>query len=804
MKRRKPPSNRPDDSANHPRDDGRGKQGKPDKPGKPDKDNTSDGKRGRVLGRAINAIRKKKSKPAERHVEHVTPLTKLPGRLALILLIAISIIRCVVGFSPDIYWDVLPGMDDMPVTMFGPLGTVLLDWLSVLVLFLALVDRELRKGHIHWLMVSLWLVGSLFAGWHGLFDEESLRIGASWIGGIALGVAAVHLGSEPAWRRLIIAAIVAMIIPLGVHAIWQVTVEHSMTVQDFHENIEERLAARGIEEGSIQHRKFAERLSHNEATGRFGLSNVFGSVMMTLTLIATAIAISVRKNPHCDKRLRLAVFAVTGLGLLAVFVTFSKGAIATLILTGIAIAAGLLIDKKWGRKTGVWRGIAFTFVAIGILVVLARASMGPPSSPAGERSLLFRWYYWQAAGTIWLSNPTTGIGPGEFKAEYSKVKNPLSPEDVADPHNVFVSFVSTLGIGGIAWSALLIMWLGRATLIASRIPNRLDSAAPEPFRWWVIGLAAVPAFFTQYLVQLPMLLIEVAVQWLVTSAGFIALAGLLSAPKLINRHWMSLGLTAAAMGVLLHSQIEMGLINVMACPILYIVLGLSAAAAEPHKFRHATWTWFTVSSVVLIAVGMLILHVYPIWNQQHYLASAANALRRGDIEVALHDLRVAGNQLPADTKTPVEEVRLMFHMVMSAHANNHKSTRDEYVDKMIKRIKQMRELPGNPTQWWRYEAAVSRLKWEWDRNDYWRNHAMLAAKKMRDYDPHGLSTHLEAADIVWVCAYSDEDRIVAYEDVLRIHEQRYLDPNAQLDEQALTLVESRLNELGAGQPRDGR
>src|SRR5205823_2176468 len=128
-----------------------------------------------------------------------------------------------------------------------PVGGAVMDWLSVLTLALAVLDSLLRGRRVAWTFIALWLVGAGFAVYQGGFECESLRIGGNWIGAIALGLAAMHLGSHMPHRRIIIAALIGLLISLAGQAVLQVTVEHAQSVKNYQENREKELRKHGWE-----------------------------------------------------------------------------------------------------------------------------------------------------------------------------------------------------------------------------------------------------------------------------------------------------------------------------------------------------------------------------------------------------------------------------------------------------------------------------------------------------------------------------------------------------------------------------
>ena len=62
----------------------------------------------------------------------------------------------------------------------------------------------------------------------------------------------------------------------------------------------------------------------------------------------------------------------------------------------------------------------------------------------------------------------TGVGPDGFQQAYLFAKNPLSPEEVSSPHSILFDWLSTLGVAGLAWGALLVLGCGGGAGVAQR------------------------------------------------------------------------------------------------------------------------------------------------------------------------------------------------------------------------------------------------------------------------------------------------------------------------------------------------
>ncbi|NJL30561.1 MAG: hypothetical protein HC898_02415 [Phycisphaerales bacterium] len=82
---------------------------------------------------------------------------------------------------------------------------------------------------------------------------------------------------------------------------------------------------------------------------------------------------------------------------LALWLSGSRGALLTALLAG-----GWLLIRAWQPH---WRKLSMLaaglLLILPIVVVVIRLMVGPPTTVEGERSLLFRGFYWQGRLNWW-------------------------------------------------------------------------------------------------------------------------------------------------------------------------------------------------------------------------------------------------------------------------------------------------------------------------------------------------------------------------------------------------------------------
>ncbi|MEX2672156.1 MAG: O-antigen ligase family protein [Phycisphaeraceae bacterium] len=724
--------------------------------------------------------------------------------VAVVGLVALAALRCVVPFNPDPHWSAAEG----GAPEVGAFGAALLDWLAMVVLVLAMSANLLRGQRVWWGLAILWLLGLIVALHHGSQHADSLRLAGNWAGALALGLAAIHLGCDSRHRRLILAALVALIIPLGIQALYQIGVEHPTTIAGYEEQRADYLESRGWAEGSLEHRKFEERLYQLQATGRFALGNVLGTVMATLALAAVGfLAAMLAGRSRRAKWGGAALAVVAALAFTVVIFTFSRGAILAIALGLGAAAVACILTwrfKLTPRISG--RSWAVLLLAVVIFclgaVVLRGLVFGEPDTAAGERSLLFRWHYWQAAASMFAERPLVGVGPGNFQNACLLHKNPLSPEDVNDPHSVFIAYIATLGLAGFAWAALLLSLLWHAAKsLGSRAaiePTLLDADEPQPARrarWLAVAAIAVLAFGTQYVIELPRYWIDAALLWMLATGCWIALAGWLAGRREIDTRYACVGLFAAVAAMIAHAQIELSLTSTMAPPLLLAFLGITAGSPQPAPSqasvkRFAPPTALAFTGVALIVV--LTMLVVPIARQQSHLAEAARQAAAGRIHLATEALAAAGaDGLPPNPRIAQHAVQLYVQRAENAHQRRDTRARDVAWAAARDSLEAGR-AHGSHASLWRLELAISNRAYQLTQDEIWKARTLAAAEAMLPHDPHSLQARLLAADAAW--ELGEQTRAAQwYRDVLTLNEQAYLDPNRQLTPDQNARVQQRLD-----------
>lgn len=416
--------------------------------------------------------------------------------VAVVLVGVSACVRAVVGYDSLPRWSSDPFIDWTPSTTLGPAGLMGLDIAALVGLVLALVGVPARSRGEAWTVagaVGLWGVGAGVVLWHGLRgggDVEDLVRGVPWVGAVASGIAAWRLSSGSGagglsdagrwrglgrWRGPVLAGVVvAMVVPMVGHAAWYAAVEHPATVEQFRQGKSAFLEARGWEEGSPTYLQYVRRLEQSDASAWFGISNVLATFMAAGLVLGAGVLVqgisSARRAGERSAAIAGAVLVAVGAA--GLMLTGSKGGMASaavgLVLGGLAWWAGRM---GWMARVMPWAMALLPMAVIG--AVLVRLAVG---EGVDELSLLVRGFYTQGAAGVWLEEPVLGVGPGGFREAYLRHRPGLATEEVDSPHSVLMEWVSTLGVGGIAWAAVLI---GLAWACGRGVGVRGDGAMRE-------------------------------------------------------------------------------------------------------------------------------------------------------------------------------------------------------------------------------------------------------------------------------------------------------------------------------------
>lgn len=313
---------------------------------------------------------------------------------------------------------------------------------------------------------------------------------------------------------------------------------------------------------------FERRLMSNEAYGYLSHPNLAGSCLMMWLLPALGAFVGRMRRrsqsgpdpPSVQFLLAAAVMIPLAA---ALWLTGSTGAwvgaatgVALLFLLG---AAARYVAARPRRVVAV---LAAAYCAV-IAVV---AAYGVTKGTLPHSSLAFRWHYWSAAGSAYRDAPLTGVGRENFVGAFVRHKPAESPEEVRNPHNMWLTFLVEMGPIGLIAAVMLIGMTAVAALRALRENPSPGSCADNhlPARTIIAFVATlmIHVVFARHEALRPDLIVlvwamEIPVLWC---------AAMLCAIRVVRPtsdgavdRWLAAGLLAAVFAALVHNLVGFSL-----------------------------------------------------------------------------------------------------------------------------------------------------------------------------------------------------------------------------------------------------
>jgi len=398
------------------------------------------------------------------------------------------------------------------------------------------------------------------------------------------------------------------------------------------------------------------RVNAGEANGFFSHPNIAGAYLMAAALATAGLGVA-----RCRARTRVfrtlfgaVTIAAAGVITVGMGLTHGRGAISS---AAIAAAGWSAISHVWRRGDRL-RRYAYThrlkllaggwaLVALAAVGVIAYG-MRHGGLPTG--SLWFRWQYWTGAAHMVARHPWLGVGAGNFDRHYVRYKRIDAPEEVKDPHNVFVTAAAEWGIPGLIATVALMVAVSAALCAApgeDHEPRNKGPRAPDqrgaPIGVWILLMLA--AFVLARITAVPeeLWLIWVlipAVIWTIAAFALAVDSDQVSRfeddPLLV----MS-GLVAALIAIFLDNTISFSLVYPGSSCTFFAIAGLAiavrrlrapslapgqGAAVEPEARGPFSRGPAVVAGLLMI--GQIVywpVLVAPVWKATQWLAKARRA-----------------------------------------------------------------------------------------------------------------------------------------------------------------------------------
>lgn len=764
--------------------------------------------------------------------------------IVTLIVMTLAMLRCLVMVFPQLYWDVDPRsqLEGQVLTGMGPVGASLMDMLSVVAAATAMFFHHQAGGKLGWKSGVLAVAGGAVCLWQlPRYGPGMLTVG-SWVAAMALAVAVYHLAQHRRALLVMTAMLAALIVPWFLKSLVYVYWDHAQTLEMFLKDEAKSVAAHGWNMGSPQHILFKRRLEFPDVTGSFGLSNVYGSVVAGIGIISAGLTATLLKTRQPKRALLPAVLLL--ISLITLYYTHSKGAVVAMVM-GMGLLGLVVMSWRWKKMCGLIAPMAMVCVLLAVGLVVVRGAMGPPDSDQGERSLLFRYHYWQGAAGMLAHEPwrekLLGVGPGQFKDSYILYKNPLNPEEVTSTHNVILDFVTMLGVGGAAWSVLVFGWLwvaGRAAgsgAVREKTPIELSSveneiqasdAAKQMDRDVKLALATAAAIFGfQFYTQFATMLVpEQFLSWAMGAVGFIAVMVLLGSERWMTTAGAQMALFLGASVLLIHNQIEMTFYNPQAGPLVFVIVAAAAGAGsqmlrqrheasqssalptpsasytpEVESGLHVSGSLVMMMAMLVGAGVMLVTYVLPHIKQDAALSQSAELLRGGQHMQSIQVLDQAIEAIPRDPRTIDSKVMLLAEAATYYAKEKQIGPAQQLMSQAMVTLDAAFAAGLDDVALVRRRAQMFEASSEMFNDPGRMTTAINVWMTVMQRAPYSLMDALHLADLLWNTGRRDEAK-QWYERTLTLDQDNYLDPAKQLLPEQKAHVETRLVELKTVKP----
>ncbi len=736
--------------------------------------------------------------------------------LVACLLTVVIVLPCLVSFLRVIYFDIDPRLDMFygdgggGITGMGPTGIAVYQTIALLAASGLFIFAGRRGGGIHWSLVLLSLGGMLLCGHHMSMHYGNLSICGAWLASSALAMGVFHTMRYPVIRHCLVAGLVAALVPMFLEAVWYVLVDHPETVRMYLENKSQIIAGRHWAPGSSQQLQYERRLMGSDAIGPFGLSNVFGSVVASLTVLSGGVSLGLLRSAVSRRRCATGIALVTVVGVMTTLLTQSKGAMMALSAGFILMMFAGGVVRYHGRFAKLVPFVGILSVISVVAVVGIRGMLGPPDDWEGERSLLFRYHYLQGALRIATDDvPASlvyGAGPEGFKEAYPRIKVPINPEEVPSAHNVFADFVAMLGVGGWCYSLVLLVFLYKAgRSIADSMmncepifPSVLTTEIKRSRLLSALLVTAVLFGFSYYFSSETMWWGN-ALLWALKAVLFFTVFIFLFRSPIVNSYWLDIGLFGSIAVLLMHNQLEMGFYQPSSVIIIWPLAALAGSDRPKRKdtvsFRPVrTQSWLPAMILIMASLLMISGYVLPVRRYQNQLAAADSALRRGALHEALVLLDQASVLYPEDQS--ILEQRILLRLEQAGALLEE--GRDHTAAVMIQQAHEVIDQSLKEGSWrakgFLFKARINATAGRWFGKYQLLEEAIDSYRRVIDLNPFQLQIHLEFADLLWESGRYEQSR-EAYRETLKISEWNYLDPARQLNAAQQERIEKRLDAL---------
>jgi O-antigen ligase len=501
----------------------------------------------------------------------------------------------------------------------------------------------------HWLGITAIIVLLIIAATSaaGAANRFAALVGVCDLGMALLGGWTVaRLCDTDARRQFVVVVLAGILAGFVAQGLYQHFVTMPATIAMFNQNKKQWFAQQGWLPGDPDIALFESRLNSNAVFGFLTLSDILAAAMLPLLMsVLASSGLSLwnwivqdnngtknefknsRKNKDGknyaetkNQTFKTAIFIpalilllVFASGLVVLWLTRSKGAIIAMAL-GVAVLIIGWVCRSW-MAANRWKLVLAALIGA-VLIAGVVIGYGLKLHTLPTKDLAFRWQYWTGAVGMIADHPWLGVGMDNFGYYYTQYKPLGAPEDVTDPHNMFVHIAAEAGLP----AALIFAGLVLAAFFGAVRRDHPDASTDSR---WILPPELLTLFVLAW--WLPKLMLD-AVAGLQSGDGplndnvrlcVLCIGAVLLVMFASNRTWSLLdvpsrrcvGLSAVlgTAGLALYDQVNLAAVTGPVAMLFWITLGGFAARLEAHSvsdanqnsINKALGAGFLIASVVL-------------------------------------------------------------------------------------------------------------------------------------------------------------------------------------------------------------
>ncbi len=474
-------------------------------------------------------------------------------------------------------------------------------------------------------------------------DQQRLAINASldWLCYPILAIVLTQLMTKPWHRRLVTAAIIATASVQAFNCMEQYFVGQGETLAYYQSVKDSFWQAQGVELESPTVELFEQRMKANEAQGFLPHSNVTGSYLILTAFAAIGLWLERRRTAgdRASWRLLLLQSPIVLAILFAAYLTRSLGAVASAVVGLLFWAVSYVLRHRIAKQPRKFLVIGWAGVLAGITAFVGHG-LYHDSFP--HMSLTFRWQYWKATWPMVLDHWLTGVGRENFGRHYLQYKSIASPEEIANPHNLFVQAAAEWGLIGLA--GVVAMIVGVTIVLTNRRKTPLsrlhtnDTNLPvgplivAGFTWAVVvTVIRIPLLGSD---NPSFLYYTTTIAALCFVTGFTLFGWPMGRLAFVDKHKVevvssnpfAMALSAGLVAFLVHEMINFAMFVPATATTFSVLLAVRLAESNPpidanKPIAHSTRWFLPILATTATAVTAFLI-VSPVWRSNSFLEQA--------------------------------------------------------------------------------------------------------------------------------------------------------------------------------------